>query len=335
MRTARRLFVRLCDPDHLDRAARATTRGKRRRADVAWFLFRREAELARLQAALAAGSWQPAPFELVTIKDPKPRLIARVPIADRVVHTALVHLLEPVFLQTLRPEAYACRKGFGTHRAVLRLQEHLRHHRFAVHLDIRSYFPSIDVTILRRLLACRVRDDRFLDVLDRVLAAGVGTYDTPGVRAWAGLSGDWPPRGRGLPIGSYTSQLFAAHVYLAELDHFVKRRLRVPGYLRYVDDLFLFGDRRADLRRWREAVRGWLGEERHLRLKHPEERLLSAHGNLDALGFRLTRSRIEVLPRVLRRLQRRVAAEMARPPSRPPRRDLARSVASTAGLVLF
>ena len=57
MRTARRLFERLCDADHLDRAAEETVQGKRRRADVAWFLFRREAELSRLASELASGTY--------------------------------------------------------------------------------------------------------------------------------------------------------------------------------------------------------------------------------------------------------------------------------------
>ena len=85
MHTARGLFPRLCDAGHLDRAASDTVRGKRRRRDVAWFLFRREDELARLRSALATGTYRPGEIELVVIRDPKRRLIARIPIADRVV----------------------------------------------------------------------------------------------------------------------------------------------------------------------------------------------------------------------------------------------------------
>ena len=335
MKTLRNLFPRLCDPGHLDCAADLTVRGKRRRRDVAWFLFRREAELERIRAALVAGRYQPEGFELVTIRDPKPRLIARVPIADRVVHTALMSLVEPLFTRSLLPDAYACRPGFGTHRAVLRLQELMRRHRFAVHLDVKSYFPSIDREILRRLLARRIRDDRFLAVIDRVLEAGAGIYDPPAARSAAHLADDWPPPGRGLPIGAYTSQIFAAHVYLAGLDHFVKRQLKVPALLRYVDDVFCFGDRRADLRRWRREIGAWLREERHLRLKHPEARILSCRGHLDALGYRLLRRDRHPLPRALRRLRRRAAAELAASPARPAKVDFARSVAASAGVVLF
>lgn len=229
MRTVRGLYPRLCQPAHLDRAATATVRGKRRRPDVAWFLFRREAELERLRAELAAGTYRPEGSERLLIRDPKPRLISRIPIADRVVHTALVSLMEPVFLASLTADAFACRPGYGTHRAVLRLLELCRRHPYVLHLDVRSYFASIDVTILCRLLARRIADRPFLAVVDRVLETGAGLYDGPHWRALAGLDPDWPPPGRGLPIGALTSQLFAAHVYLAGFDHFVKRTLKAPG----------------------------------------------------------------------------------------------------------
>ncbi len=333
MRTARNLFPRLCDPEHLERAADLTVRGKRRRPDVAWFLFRHEAELERLRAELAAESYRPEGFELVRIRDPKPRLIARVPIAERVVHTALVLLMEPVFARGLVDDAYACRPDKGTHRAVLRLLELIRRHRYTLHLDVRSYFPSIDLEILRRLVARRIRDRRFLSVVKRVLAAGRGLYDHPEHRRMAALDDDWPPPGRGLPIGSYTSQLFAAHVYLAGFDHFVKRDLKVPGYVRYVDDVFYFGNRRADLRLWRSATASWLLDERGLRLKHSMAPVLSCRGRLDALGYRVTRAGVTARQRVFHRLQRRVAAAASE--RTDPRAYLRRSVASSAGVVLF
>lgn len=331
MWTVSNLFNQLCDPEHLDRAATLTVRGKRRRPDVAWFLFRRETVLAELAEALADGRWRPRGFELVRIRDPKPRVITRIPIEDRIVHTAIVTLLDPALTRSLRPEAMACRPGRGAHRAALALLGELRRHPFALHLDIRAYFPSIDRGILRALLARRVRDQRFLAVVDRVLEAGADLYADPALRAWAGLTPDWPPTDRGLPIGAYTSQVFAAHLYLDAADHYIKRTLKVPGYVRYVDDLFLFGDSRAELRAWRTETGRWLLEHRGLRLKHPEARVLSCAGHLDALGYRLRRAGLEALPRALRRMRRRVTAHMAGQPGA----DMARSLASTAGVVLF
>ena len=331
MWTVRGLFAQLCDPAHLERALALTVRGKRRRPAVAWALFRREALVAELAASLADGTWRPRGARLLQIRDPKPRLICCVPVEDRVVHTALVLLLTPTLTRPLRPEAMACRPGLGAHRAVLALWGLLRRHRYALHLDIRAYFPSVDHDILRGLLARRVRDRPFLDVMDRVLEADRGLYDRPEARAWAGLTPDWPPPGRGLPIGAATSQALAAHLYLNDLDHHVKRVLRAPGYVRYVDDLFLFADSRAALRAWRAELGVWLLRERGLRLKHPNAPILSCAGHLDGLGYRITRSGLTVRPRALRRLTRRARLRFAGRPGP----DLARSFASSAGVVLF
>lgn len=320
-----------------------TVRGKRGRADVAWMLFRRREVLERLAATLHDGSWRPSGFEILRVRDPKPRAIARASVEDRVVHSALTLAMEPILLRSTIPQAFACRRGGGAHRAVLHLAALIRRHRFALHLDVRAFFPSIDVAVLRGLLATRIRDARFLAVMDRVFESGLAVYRHPAVRRFAGLEPDWPPPGCGLPIGASTSQALATHLYLVGLDHSVKRELRVPGYARYVDDLFLFGDRRADLRGWRAAVGRWLERERGLRLKHPAAPVLSCGGHLDALGYRIDRAGWRARPRALRRLRRRIAAGGRRAPGaatragRSGRRpvDLQASIASTAGVVLF
>ena len=265
------------------------------------------------------------------IYDPKPRLIVCAPVPDRVVHTALVMLAEPFFLRRATADAFACRPGFGTHRAVLALQRCMRKHRFAVHLDIRAYFPSVHLPTLKGLLATSIRDARFLSVLDLVLVAGSlyfihGRSRKPGmpVHPWS--------KDRGLPIGALTSQLFAAHVYLSGLDHFIKRTLKISGYVRYMDDLFCFANRRTDLRAARSAIQRWLADERRLELKHPNARVLAAAGHIDGLGYRIRRDRIEVLPRTLKRIRRRIHLAINKEMSIT---HLSRSMASATAAALF
>lgn len=308
VKTHKGLFAQLVDPAHLRRAARETARGKRRQPQVAWFLFRQESELDRIRLSLADGSWRPLGFELLKIRDPKRRIIARAPFEDRVVHTAVARLLEPVFLPAAVHGDMACRAGFGTHRALLRARRFMGLHRFCVHLDVRAFFPSIDPALALTLVSRRVRDPRFLEVLGCILDSGRGLIDQPSLRAWLGLSPDWPPPGIGLPVGAHTSQFLATHVFLQALDHHLQRDLKVPGTVRFVDDLLLFGDRRADLRDWRSAVADWLWTHRRLRLKHPEARILSCAGHLDFLGMRLTRKDAVALPRSERRFRSRLWA---------------------------
>jgi hypothetical protein len=61
-------------------------------------------------------------------------------------------------------------------------------------------------------------------------------------------------RRRGIPIGNQTSQFFA-NVYLDPLDHFLKDRLGIKGYVRYVDDFLVFSDDKRHLADVREGIR--------------------------------------------------------------------------------
>ncbi|MBK8979851.1 MAG: RNA-directed DNA polymerase [Planctomycetes bacterium] len=129
----------------------------------------------------------------------------------------------------------------------------------------------------------------------------------------ARLPPDWPPRGQGLPMGAVTSQLLASHLVLTAMDHRILRELRVPGAVRYVDDVFLFGDRRADLRAWRSDLVDWLLRERRQRWKHPQARVLSCAAHLDGLGFRIRRDGVEPLPAARRRVEARLRAQIRDP----------------------
>lgn len=335
MRSVGPVYDRLCTPEHLELAAARTVRGKRHRRDIAWFLFRQEEVLERLSGELAAETWEPQGYEVLRIRDPKPRVIARAPVEDRVVHSAIALAIEPVLLRSLRPEAMACRPGMGTHRAVLRLLELQRRHPWFVHLDVRSYFPSVQHELVLALLGRKVRDRRLSRLVGQILDTGEHIYGRPDVRRYLRLPDDWPPPGTGLPIGSVVSQVLAAHLVLAELDHRIKRQLRVPGYVRYVDDFVLFGPSRSFLLDVREEVARWLWAERRLRLKRPHARVRPSHGHLDALGFRIRRDGMEPLARTTRRFERRARARIERGGRVVGAERAARSVTASAGMVMF
>ena len=60
-------------------------------------------------------------------------------------------------------------------------------------------------------------------------------------------------RPRGLPIGNLTSQ-FWSNCYMNPLDQFIRRELRCPAYLRYVDDMALFSNDQRELWEWKSAI---------------------------------------------------------------------------------
>jgi retron-type reverse transcriptase len=248
------VYAQICSWDNLLLAHRRASRGKRGKAAAATFEHRLEDNLVVLQQELQTRTYRPGHYSSFHIHEPKRRLISAAPFRDRVVHHALCNVIEPVFERSFIYDSYANRAGKGTHRALDRAQVFARRHRYVLACDVRQFFPSIDHTILRRILARKLADPGVLWLLDRILDSGVGVLGGEYRMVW--FPGDdlfAASRPRGLPIGNLTSQ-FWANCYLNPFDHFVKRELRCSSYLRYVDDLLLFAGHKDTLWAWLDAL---------------------------------------------------------------------------------
>ena len=280
------LYPRLVDLANLHLAYRKAALGKRGHPEVAGFEFRLEDNLFALQAGLHSQSYRPGGYRSFYIRDPKRRLISAAPFRDRVVHHALCNLIEPLFERTFIGDSYANRVGKGTHAALERAQGFARQYRCCLQCDVRQFFPSVDHQVLTGLLERKIGDAQALWLCAQILSSGAGVlaeeYEMvyfPGDDLLAAL------RPRGLPIGNLTSQ-FWANVLLNELDQFVKRQLRCPAYLRYVDDFLLFSDDKAQLWEWRRAVIAKLADLR-LTLHPRSSTVYPVGGGIPFLGFRL------------------------------------------------
>lgn len=108
--------------ENLLRAYRTARRGKRSKRGVAEFGLDLEREVLALQRALREGTYAPGEYRLFTIYERKPRVIAAAPFRDRVVHHALMQMIEPLIDRTFISDSYACRTGKGVHAAVDRYQ---------------------------------------------------------------------------------------------------------------------------------------------------------------------------------------------------------------------
>ena len=278
------VFDRIVAFDNLLLAFRKARRGKRRRSPVAGFELRLERELLALQRELLTGDYQPGGYRLFTIYERKPRLIAAAPFRDRVVHHALLNVIEPVIDRRFMADSYACRAVKGTHAAVDRYQHWSRRHAYALKVDIARYFPSIDHDILKDKLRRYLKDARVLRLLDRIIDGSPPFPETgspdyfPGDDLFSPLD-----RLRGIPIGNLTSQ-FLANLYLDGFDHFVKEELRVRPYLRYVDDMVLLDDDKCRLAEARQAIAERLGRDR-LRLHPCKAHIVPVGCGLDFLGY--------------------------------------------------
>lgn len=279
-------FETLCRFENLFTAFRKAAKGKRHKPEVADFEVELEPQLFRLREELVSGEYTPGTYRSFVIREPKRRLISAAPFRDRVVHHALVQVIEPAIDRKFIFDSYANRRGKGTHRALDRAQAFARRYPFVLQCDLRQFFPSIDHQILRLQLGRWVDDERTCCVMDRILTGSAGVLDReysmsffPGDDLWAVL------RPRGLPIGNLTSQ-FWANVYLDPLDQFVKRDLGFKGYLRYVDDFLLFGKTKRELWAAKDSIRAILDRLR-LRMHEASSTVFPVHVGIPFLGFRV------------------------------------------------
>jgi retron-type reverse transcriptase len=267
--------------ENLWQASRQARRGKRHRPAVRAFEHALEEHLLDLEAALQADTFRFGAYHTFTITDPKERLICAAPYRDRVVHHALCNVIGPVLDRAMIEDSFACRVGKGTHRALDRAQHFLQRFPWVLRMDIRKFFFCIDHTLLLEMLARKLCDTRLLRLLEQLL----GTY-TSAPEYYTPFPGDdlfSVTRPRGLPIGNLTSQWFANY-YLNPIDRFIKQELGIEGYVRYMDDLLVFGPDVATLHQVKVQVMDRL-EALRLVLHPRKSQIMPAVNGIPFLGF--------------------------------------------------
>jgi RNA-directed DNA polymerase len=254
--------------ESLYRSYKEASKGKRCKSEVLKFSENLEENLFELSRNLREGVYEPKGFKQFKLFDPKEREISAPYFRDRIVHRSIHRELELFFDKKFICDSYACREDKGTHSGVDRAQEFMRKEDvdYFLKCDICDYFGSVDHDILLEMVDRYVREDMLGDLIDTIIS----DY------------GD----GKGLPIGTLYSQLFA-NVYLNCFDHFVKQKLRADYYVRYMDDFVFFSDSKQELHDFREQCRGYLKGNLNLDLPYSKTTLEPVNKGLTFLGYRI------------------------------------------------
>lgn len=232
--------------DALLAAYHKASKGKHKRRATFEFSRRLGSNLEQLHQELNDGTYRPQPYFSFIIREPKPRRIYAPAFRDLVVQHAINSVVYPIFAPTLLETNFACRPGMGTHQAADYSQRALRAcapGRYTLKLDVRKFYYRIDRTIMRSLLQRKIKDQRMVDVM---------MFAEQGEPV-------------GVPIGNLMSQLFGM-LYLAPLDEFIKRELKVRHYCRYVDDFILFNLTRAQCDEHLARIQNFLAQRLNLEL---------------------------------------------------------------------
>lgn len=244
-------------------------RDKRRKKDVAEFELSLEDNIFRLHEDLINGTYKHGGYFSFFINDPKKRHIHKASVRDRLLHHAIIRVIEQMWDKKFIFDSWSSRKYKGTHWAIkrlykmgLKLSRNNSRTLWMLKLDIRKFFDSVDHDILLKILRKETFDGRLIKLFEDITES----FDS------------------GIPLGNLTSQIFA-NIYMNKLDQFVKHELKIGGYIRYADDFLLMHTDRSFLELCLSRIQNFTEQNLKLRI-HPDKIVLKTYSSgIDYLGY--------------------------------------------------
>ena len=287
MKRVGNIFEQIISLDNLRLADTKARRGKLRSYGVLHHDKNREANIQRLHEMLKNKTYRTSDYEVFTIRDPKERSIYRLPyFPDRIVHHAIMNILEPIWVSVFTKNTYACIKDRGIHAAMKGVKQSLAdtaNTQYCLKIDVRKYYPSIDHEILKSILRRKIKCKDTLELLDHIIDSA------PGV-----------------PIGNYLSQYFA-NLYLSYFDHWIKEVFRVKYYFRYADDMVFFHADKSYLQDLLTKIKEYLQKELNLQLKANFQVFPVDKRGVDFIGYVFRHTHILMRKGIKKNLCRAVA----------------------------
>lgn len=274
MKRAENLIDRIADPANIRFAAWKAAKGKRHSEEVSGWFAQMNHHVVLLRSQILAGEVVVGDYRYFKVYEPKERQICASAFREQVLHHALMNICHDHFERVQIFDSYASRKGKGTYAALDRAKRHCTRYPWFLKLDVRQFFGTIHHDVLKFQLKCLFKDPRLLLIFGSI----IDSFE--------------PLPHRGLPIGNLSSQYFANH-FLCGLDHFIKEKLRVAAYVRYMDDLVLWHTDKAALHTAFVAIKAYIQDELKATLK-PELLNRTTHG-LPFLGYHVFPHHVRLL----------------------------------------
>lgn len=287
--------------ENLYKAHRRGRLGKREKRQVVLYEIDLMQNLKKMQERILSGKYRVSRYHEFVIYEPKKRQIQTLLYRDRVVqHVLCDNLFAPYFTRRAILDNGVCQVGKGTHFTIDRLVENtaklIRKEKttdlYVLKCDILKYFPSIPHKQLKEKILHHIDDKKLRDFVTMIIdsyhtaPSYLTEYNIPIVEACGPhpFNASFVTTGRGLPIGNQTSQVFGMF-YLDTLDRFIKEKLRVKCYSRYMDDFILVHPDKAFLKRALKQIQALL-DELGLQLNDKTKIFPLKHG-ITYLGFKL------------------------------------------------
>ena len=249
--------------------------------------------------------YEPGTYNIFFVKEPKIRVVMSQNMYDKVInHLVSYYILRPVILPCLIEQNVATREGKGTDYGIKLMKRYLNQIKFqsnqfyVLKFDISKYFYNINHDVLKCLLQKKIKDKKALYIIFKIIDSTNKSYINEKINKLIkyyrkNITNDkimdeleripFYKEGKGLPIGNMTSQILAIF-YLNDLDHFIKEKLKIKYYIRYMDDGVLIHGDKNYLKYWLNEIKFKIEKEYKLTLNR-KTKIYSSNEKIEFLGF--------------------------------------------------
>lgn len=283
------IYDGICDLENIKLALKNASKGKTQKRSVKKILDNEDYYCRKIQKMLKEKTFKPSKYYKSTIVDglnKKQRVIHKPKFyPDQIVHWSLIIQIKDLMLRGMYKWNCASIPERGTHYAKNRTQKWLREDKkgtkWCLKLDIRKYYPNINKDLLKTKFTKIIKCQDTLNLINVIIES----HD------------------KGLPIGNYTSQWFA-NFYLQDVDHFIKEKLKIKYYIRYMDDLVLLHSNKKELRKAFNSLRKMLNDM-GLEIKGNYQLFNIDKCSLDFVGFVMNHEKTFIRKRITKRARRK------------------------------
>lgn len=259
------LYQKIISLENLRLADKNAQKGKAEQYGVKLHNLNKEANIQLLHQMLKEKTYKTSKYDIFKIYEPKEREVYRLPyFPDRIMHHAIMNVLEQLFVSTFTKDTYSCIKGKGIHALLKSLKTVLKDvngTNYCLKLDIKKFYPNINHGVLKKLLRKKIKDQNLLWLLDEIIDSADG-----------------------LPIGNYLSQYFA-NFYLTYFDHWIKEEKAVKYYFRYSDDIVILSNNKDELHSILYEIRNYLNDNLKLTVKDNYQVFPVVARGIDFVGY--------------------------------------------------
>lgn len=290
-KTIRNQYEKQLTYENLMQAHIQSRKNKNYRKEIILFNLKQEEYIKYLYEQLKNQTYKHGGYKTFYIYEPKKRKIEASKYIDRIVHRWYVNsFMEEYFIKQFIHTSYACIKNKGMHKSAQDLQTGMKKCKrkweeyYILKMDIAKYFQNINKNKLYSILQRKIKDKKVLWLTKQIIYSG--------------------KEEKGIPIGNYTSQIFA-NIYLNEIDQYIKHKLKIKYYYRYMDDSVLMVKTKKEAKDTLEKIQKYLKEELDLELNSKTQIFKNKQG-VNFCGYKINEYRMKIRDKGKRKLKKKI-----------------------------